>query len=289
MGTRTRRSLTARTSTSDLATLSEFDGVRYLHLGGTPWVQGAMRLRAPNRIELEYVRRMMAWMLLREPETLTRGHAVQFGLGAGAITRFCHRTLGVRTTVVELNEHVVRACRAWFRLPAEDDERLRVEITDAGAWAADPARAGTVDSLCVDLYDHEAAAPVLDSPGFYADCRRLLTEQGVMAVNLFGRRASFARSLAHIVEAFDLAHTATMQATREGNSIVLAWRGGPLPEARELARRAANIDTRFGLPAADWIHMLRGAGEAPRAKKTPRAAAATATPTATSPAIPDTP
>jgi spermidine synthase len=31
---------------------------------------------------------------------------------------------------------------------------------------------GTVDALQVDLYDHEAAAPVLDSADFYADCRR---------------------------------------------------------------------------------------------------------------------
>jgi spermidine synthase len=277
MGTHTSRP--ARTParserTSELATLSEFDGVRYLHLGGTPWVQGAMRLRAPNRIELEYVRRMMAWMLLREPAQLARGHAVQFGLGAGAITRFCHRTMGLRCTVVELNAHVVRACRAWFRLPSEDDERLRVTIADAGAWAADPAHAGSADVLCIDLYDHEAAAPVLDSAGFYADCHRLLAEGGVMAVNLFGRRASFERSLARIVEAFGIEHVATMQATREGNSIVLAWRGGPLPDGAELARRAANIDTRFGLPAAEWIHMLRGAGQAPRPRQAARATAA---------------
>ena len=33
-------------------TLSEFDGVRYLHFG-TEWVQGAMRIRKPNWLELE--------------------------------------------------------------------------------------------------------------------------------------------------------------------------------------------------------------------------------------------
>ena len=68
------------------ATLSEHDGVRYLHLG-TPWVQGAMRMRKPAQIELEYVQRMMAWMLLRPAEAVSQGHAVQLGLGAGAITR----------------------------------------------------------------------------------------------------------------------------------------------------------------------------------------------------------
>lgn len=256
--------------TTGLATVSEFDGVRYLHLGGTVWVQGAMRLRAPNRIELEYVRRMMAWMLLREPAELTRGHAVQFGLGAGTITRFCMRTLGLRCTAVELNPDVVRAGRAWFRLPAEDDERLRVVQRDAGAYAADPALAGSADVLCVDLYDHQAAAPVLDTPDFYAACRRLLAERGVMSVNLFGRQASYARSLAHLVEAFGEGQVAALQATREGNTVVLAWRDFTLPDGRELARRAANIDTRFGLPAADWIHMLRPAGARPAPHRSPR-------------------
>ena len=50
-------------------TISESDGVRYLHLG-TPWIQGAMRIDDPLAIELEYVRRMMVWMLLCDPATL---------------------------------------------------------------------------------------------------------------------------------------------------------------------------------------------------------------------------
>ena len=87
------------------ATVSEADGVRYLHLG-TPWVQGAMRTRKPLAIELEYVQRMMVWMLLRPSEALSEGHAVQLGLGAGAITRYCHSVLRMRTTAVELNDTV---------------------------------------------------------------------------------------------------------------------------------------------------------------------------------------
>ena len=46
-------------------TLSEQDGVRYLHFG-TEWVQGAMRLRKPDWPELEYAQQMMAWMLFIE-------------------------------------------------------------------------------------------------------------------------------------------------------------------------------------------------------------------------------
>jgi hypothetical protein len=40
-------------------TLSEFQGVRYLHFG-SEWVQGAMRLSRPDELVLSYVRQMMA-------------------------------------------------------------------------------------------------------------------------------------------------------------------------------------------------------------------------------------
>lgn len=236
------------------ATVSEHRGVRYLHLG-TPWVQGAMRLSAPLVIELEYVQRMMACLLLRPAAALGRGHAVQLGLGAGAITRFTHRVLKLRTTAVELNPAVIDACRMWFRLPA-DTARCTIVRADAAAWAADPAHAGGADLLCVDLYDHEAAGPVHDSAAFYRDCARSLAEGGVFSVNLFGRDAAFARSVQRIAAAFGPERVLTLRPTREGNTIVLAWKGGPLPDREELAARAQNVADRTGLPARKWLRMI---------------------------------
>src|SRR6185503_10361204 len=156
------------------ATMSEQDGVRYLHLG-SPWVQGAMRVRRPQAIELEYVQRMMAWMLWRPEGEVAHGHAVQLGLGAGTITRFTHGVLRMRTTAVELNPTVVAACRLWFHLP-EDGARLEVIEGDAAAFVADPSRTASAQVLCVDLYDQDAASPVLDSQAFYRDCCRLLDD-----------------------------------------------------------------------------------------------------------------
>jgi len=51
-------------------TISEARGVRYLHLG-TPWIQGAMKIDDPLVLNLEYVQRMMAWLLFR-PEASER-------------------------------------------------------------------------------------------------------------------------------------------------------------------------------------------------------------------------
>jgi spermidine synthase len=237
------------------ATISEADGVRYLHLG-TPWVQGAMRIAEPRALELEYVQRMMAWMLLRPAADVARGHAVQLGLGAASITRFCLGVLRMRTTAVEINPSVIAACRAWFRLP-EDSARLRVLRMDAAAFAADPANRESADALCVDLYDHDAASPVLDSADFYRDCHALLAEGGAFSVNLFGRDASFERSAQRIADAFGAGRTASLRPTREGNTIVIAVKGAPWPERAALAARADNIETRFGLPARKWLRMVR--------------------------------
>jgi spermidine synthase len=238
-------------------TISESAGVRYLHLG-TPWVQGAMRINEPLAIELEYVRRMMVWMLLRAPASITGAHVVQLGLGAGAIARFCSKRLKMRVTVVELNAAVIDACRIWFRLPPSS-VTFDVLTMDAARFVADPARCATADVLAVDLYDHEAASPVLDSAEFYRRCFEVLEDGGIMSVNLFGRDASFEASTRRIAAAFGERAVWTVQPTKEGNTIVLAMKQVTLPARDELARRAENIETRWQLPARKWLRMLRPA------------------------------
>jgi spermidine synthase len=235
-------------------TVSESNGVRYLHLG-TPWIQGAMRIDDPFSVELEYVQRMMAWLLFRDPAELDSVHAVQLGLGAAAITRFC-LGLGLRTTAVELNPQVVAVCRAWFRLP-RDGNGLEVLTADAGTFVADPKRRRSVDVLAVDLYDHEAASPVLDSDRFYRGCHDVLADGGVMTVNLFGRDASLERSCERIARAFGAGALHCFKPTREGNVVVLAMKHVTVPGLDELARRAENIQTRWKLPARKWLRMLR--------------------------------
>jgi spermidine synthase len=237
------------------ATMSEYDGVRFLHLDSI-WIQGAMRIAKPEHLELEYIQRMMTWMLWRPTEALAEGHAVQLGLGAGAITRFTHKTLGMRTTVVEINPTVIRACRLWFRLGA-DDALLRIVESDANAWLRKPTQAGSVNVLCVDLYDQEAAGPVLDDEAFYSACRNALAEGGLMTVNLFGRASSFERSAGRIARAFGAGQVWRVQPTKEGNAVVVAGRGVAWPEREVLKARAAEIEARYRLPARKWLRMVQ--------------------------------
>lgn len=234
---------------------SDHGDIRYLHLG-TEWIQGSMNIDAPYEIDLEYVQRMMAWLLFVDPATVGKRHAMQLGLGAASLTKFCHKKLRMKTTAIELNPQVVAACRLWFKLP-RDDSRLNVVLGDAAEVAAHAHWRGQVDALQVDLYDQEAAGPILDSAGFYADCRRLLTEDGCMTVNLFGRSSSYERSLQRIQSAFGAEAVWAFRPTREGNTVVLALREPVQPTRPQLDERARAIEARWGLPARKWLRVLK--------------------------------
>ena len=235
--------------------VSEYGDVRHLHLG-TPWIQGSMRVKEPFEIELEYVQRMMAWLLFVDPATVSKRYAVQLGLGAGAITKFCHKKLRMQTTAIELNPQVIAVCRSWFKLPP-NGARLQVVLADAAEEIRREGWEIQVDALAVDLYDHEAAAPVLDSAEFYADCRALLTDDGCMTVNLFGRSSSYEKSLAKMAEAFGEDALWAFKPTREGNTVVLAQRTPARPARAVLDERAQAIQARWDLPATKWLRGFK--------------------------------
>jgi len=248
--------------------VSDDGDIRYLHLG-TPWVQGSMRIRDPFDIDLEYVQRMMGWLLFAEPAEVPRMHAMQLGLGAAAITKFCHKKLRMKTTAVELNPQVLAVCRSWFKLPP-DSSTLQVVLADAAQEIKKPEWQGTVDALAVDLYDHEAAAPVLDSTEFYADCRNLLTEDGIMTVNLFGRSSSFDKSLDQMAQAFGEDALWAFRPTREGNTVVLAQRRPRVLQGTELDLACDQVQARWDLNTTRWAKVFVPARDAEAGSKTAR-------------------
>ncbi|WP_454690968.1 spermidine synthase [Achromobacter aloeverae] len=249
------RSLTrsSRPSELDQPTISESDGVRYLHFN-TEWIQGAMRLADPAELVLEYTAQMMAWLLFLDPP---REAAIGLlGLGAGSLARFCLKRTRSPVVAVEWNPQVTGACHMFFRLPGTS--RLQIEHEDAGAWVADPANAGRCPVLMVDLYDAQARGPVRDSVKFYRDCRRVLGEVGILAVNLFGDHASFPRNIDNLEAAFN-GRLALLPEIDAGNRIVLAFSGPPIAiPAADLLARAEVVESLYGLPARRWACSLAG-------------------------------
>lgn len=232
------------------ATITEFEGVRSLHLG-TSWVQGAMRLARPEAIELEYVQMMMMWLLfLQHPR-----HIAQLGLGSAALTKFCHaRFPNARVSVAELNPNVIAICEAMFGLPP-NDARLDVRQMDALDFVNDPANHGAIDVLQVDLYDEEARGPVLDTPEFYRACSDCLTEHGIMTANVFGEFDNYDRNLQHMELAFDA--VAWLPEVHDANIVAIAFKNAPVLDFSLLYERAAAIRKSFNLPAKKWVDGLK--------------------------------
>ncbi|MFD2366523.1 spermidine synthase [Pseudoduganella sp. GCM10020061] len=231
-------------------TLSEQDGVRYLHFG-TEWVQGAMRIRKPDWLELEYAQQMMAWMLfISEPRQIA-----QLGLGTAALTKFCYKTFPEATvTAVELNESVINICYAMFKLPP-NDARLQVLEMDALEFVNDAANHGRFDVLQCDLYDATARGPVLDTAEFYAACNACLTDNGIMTVNLFGDHPSYSKNIKAMKHAFD--HVICLPEVHDGNVVAICFKTRPTLDYPSLKERAAAIQTATKLPAKSWVRGMQ--------------------------------
>ncbi len=237
--------------TNDEPTLSEFDGIRYLHFG-TEWVQGAMRIAKPSELVLAYTQQMMAWLLFLQPG---RSDTVGIlGLGAGSLLRYTlkHTTASVET--VEWNPQVTAICRAYFRLPTS--KRSVIIHDDAELWMQNPDSIDRYAVLMVDLYDADAQGPVRDSLEFYQDCYRALADVGVMVVNLFGNHDSFPHNLDNIRQAF-FGRVLELPEIDAGNRVVLAFKGPLLKvSTAQFLARAEEVETQFGLPGVRWARAL---------------------------------
>lgn len=238
--------------------ISEQGGIRYLHFG-SEWIQGAMRMRAPDALELVYTREMMSGLLLR-PEGWPRD-ALVIGLGAASITKFLYRHCPwTRIQVVEIEPRVVAAARQFFRLP-EDDRRLAIQIGDGVDYVLRTER--HFDAVLVDGYDRNARAGALDTLPFYAAVRTRLSDQGLMAANLFGRSRGFRASVERIIQAFD-DRAIAFPSCDSGNVIALGASGEPisLPVA-EIRARAQELKQRTGLDLLPTVARVEESGSLP--------------------------
>lgn len=229
--------------------VSEARGVRTLHLGGDA-IQSAMRLSAPDRLELAYTRAMMGGLLFRpEPRDM-----LMIGLGGGSIARFVHEHMpGSHMTVVEINAKVVAAARSFFGVP-QDDARLKIVVEDGGDFVR--AHAQTADMLLLDAFDDGRSVRRLATQSFYDACYACLRPGGVFSVNFIEDEPQFPAYLRRIESSFG-GKVLLLPSEDRVNNIVLAWREGPVRAAIEpLKRQARSLKRRYGLPFDLFLREL---------------------------------
>ena len=245
--------MAARTPALPEVNFSDWGDIRYLHLG-TEWVQGSMKLDAPFEIELEYVQRMMAWLLFVEPSSVMNRHAMQLGLGAATLTKFSRKQLRMRTTAVELNPQVIAVARSHFHLPP-DDERLQVITGDGAAYLRE--HEATADVLILDAFDSHGLAPELSSQDFFDSCAASLADDGMVAINLWGSDKNFDVYLQRIEQSFD-GRVLMLPTGRPGNIVVFGFMRvpGDLRWA-SLRERAKALELSYGVEFLEYVERLR--------------------------------
>jgi spermidine synthase len=230
--------------------LSEEGGVRSLHLGSS-MIQSAVRLNAPNELELAYTRYMMGFLLFHpDPREV-----LMIGLGGGSLAKFVyHRLPLARTVVVEINAEVVVAARKYFFLPGDDD-RLLVQIAEGGEYVA--SHPDTADVVMVDGFDEGCQVPALCTGDFYDSARDALKRNGVLVVNLLGSDKRFHDYMGRIENSFN-GRVASVAVEPHGNVIIFAFKHSPRKRVWEkLSARARDLETELALPFTRVVDKLR--------------------------------
>ena len=228
----------------------EEDGVRVLQIGGNA-IQSAMRLDAPDRIELDYVRAMMAFLLFRpNPRDV-----LLVGLGGGSMARFIHQRMPkTRVSVVEIDPGVVTVARRYFHFP-EEDARLEIVIGD-GAQVV-PQRPASCDVLVVDGFVDGRPAKGLCTQSFYDGAFAALRPGGVMVANFMSDDERIETYCGRIEESFGRGPTLLL-AEEEDNFIAFALRNGPPRIAwTELKARARAAQRLLDLSLEDCLPSLK--------------------------------
>lgn len=229
----------------------EDERVRYLHFG-LAYVQSAMRIDAPDALDLRYTRKMMAFLLFQARPA----HLMLVGLGGGSLAKYCYRHLPTtRISVVEIDRDVI-ALRGHFLVPA-DDARFRVICADGAAQLATCNE--PVDALLVDAFDgHGLATSVLDR-SFLQLAHRRLSVDGVLVMNLAGEEARYLGLIAAARTVFDR-QTLLIRLRDDGNTILFAFRNRQLPpDWARLRALAVTLRTNYHLNFPGMVQLLEHA------------------------------
>jgi spermidine synthase len=228
----------------------EEGGVRVLQIGGNA-IQSAIRLDAPDAIELDYVRAMMGFLLFCPKPR----HVLMVGLGGGSMARFIHQRMArTRVTVIEINPGVVTVARKFFHFP-DEDERLEIVIGDGAEIV--PRRPGSADVLVVDGFENGKPAEALCTQPFYDAAFAVLRKGGVLVANFMSDDKKMERHFERIEKSFGRQPTLLL-AEEKDNLIAFALRGGPARIAwTELTERARAASALLGLQLEESFSSLR--------------------------------
>ena len=214
----------------------------------TDWIQSAMDLRVPLRLQSSYTQAMILALLWQpSPQSVFLS-----GLGGGCLATTLHHHLTRASFVcVEIAAPVVNAALRYFGfLP---DERLSVIVSDVREFLG--LDASSYDLMLLDVFcDHGVSPDHATEPDFLTLCRHRIRENGMLAINLGNRDPAFPE----VEETLHRLFTSVYACPGRGSTTVLFATDQQPRSFSLLQKETAELEKRhdFLFPLLPWTDRL---------------------------------
>jgi len=232
-------------------------GVRSLHFGTHP-KQSAMSLTEPDKLELSYVRAMLAGLLFKPgPRKI-----LLLGLGGGTLATFLFNHFPeCQIDAVECRPAVAEIAYEYFGLPK--DARLTVHVSDGNDFVCAEAgrQEAEYDHILVDVFDHQGLAETVNQQDFFSASHRLLHPEGILAINLWGTQTQSLRQSMGLLNLYFERRTMRLQVPGRGNVIGFGF-GQRMQRAdmAHLKQQAKTLEVLLGIEFPRFLRLLSYSG-----------------------------
>jgi len=225
-------------------------GERALHFGSHSR-QSSMALADPNQLNSLYAQAMMGLLLFNDsPKEI-----LMIGLGGGTITKFfLHQFRDCQIKVIEFRSSVLKVARSHFQLPL--DPRLKVKIGCGGEYMSIQSKQTEEkhDLMVIDAFDHQGMALAVSSEQFFDDCRTLLKDDGLLAINLWGTNKELFQDVTWNMGRVFKWRILFLPVRKRGNIIGFAFReNAPKYSLKELRAKANQLEQQYQLNFPQFV------------------------------------
>ena len=232
----------------------ETDGVRSLHFGTHPR-QSSMLLNAPNELHSKYVRAMMIWLLFKNrPENV-----LMIGVGGGLLSKYLlYQFPECQIKAIEFRQAIVKIARRFFALPLES--RLKVKIGDGAHYIKQQSlnMPEQHDLIMIDAFDDEGMADTMQGMKLFSACKELLTDNGLLVINLWGTNQDLFRQLSWEMGTTFNGKVLFLPVRGRGNVIAIAFADGVGTfSMKALRARAKQLDEQYQIEFTDYIKDIK--------------------------------
>lgn len=225
-------------------------GERALHFGSHSR-QSSMIIDNPNHLNSFYAQAMMGLLLFNDsPKDI-----LMIGLGGGTITKYLlHQFRDCKIKVIEFRSSVLKVARSHFQLPL--DPRLKVKIGCGGEYVSNQSLQTEEqhDLMVIDAYDHQGMALEVSSEKFFDDCRVLLKDDGMLAINLWGTNKDLFQEVTWNMGRVFGWRILFLPVRKRGNIIGFAFKkNAPKYSMKELRAKANQLEQQYHLNFPQFV------------------------------------